>query len=49
MFYEEYFISSTLPHEVTRILYNYIVGTNDVDKEKRKNKIFGYKPASTLM
>jgi hypothetical protein len=33
VFYDEFYISSTLPHEDIQTLYSYLVGCGDVAKE----------------
>ena len=43
LFHEEFFISSTMEHEQTRLLYNYIIGTGDCERDYRKFKILTYK------
>jgi len=43
LFYEEYFVSSTLSHTETLPLYQYLVGFADCQKDFRKDKVFSYK------
>jgi hypothetical protein len=43
LFYDEYFISSTLSHKQTLPIYQYLVGFADCQKEFRKDKVFTFK------
>lgn len=43
LFYEEYFISSTLETQEALPLYQYLVGFADCQKELRKDKVFQFK------
>lgn len=43
--HEEFYISSTLPHEEIKTLYSYITGYGEAYRTKRKNKILSFKEA----
>jgi len=43
--HEEFYVSSTLPHEHIQPLYSYMIGCGDAYREKKKIKIFTYKEA----
>lgn len=46
LFHDEFFISSTLGNENAQLLYSYLVGCNEVLREDRRMKCFGYKEVS---
>lgn len=49
VFHEEFFISSTLPHDEIQTLYSYLIGTGECTRDKKKIKVFGYKePGKTI-
>ncbi len=45
VFHEEFYISSTLPHDDIQPLYSYLVGCGECNRENRKQKIYTYKEA----
>jgi hypothetical protein len=45
VFHDEFYISSTLPHEDIQTLYSYIIGCGECSRDKKKIKIFSYKEA----
>ena len=43
VFHEEFYISSTLSHDLIQPLYSYLVGCGDTQKDSRKFKVLNYK------
>lgn len=48
VFYDEYYITSTLNMTQVQPLYSYLVGCNEAHKNDRKIKIFQYKNIGPL-
>jgi len=47
--HEEFFISSTLPHDEIQTLYSYLIGCGECTRDKKKIKVFGYRePGKTI-
>jgi hypothetical protein len=45
VFHDEFYISSTLPHEDIQALYSYLVGCGECTRENRKQKVLSYREA----
>ena len=46
IFHEEFFISSTMNIKDAQIIYSYLVGSNEAQREERQLKCFGYSEVS---
>lgn len=46
LFHDEFFISSTLSNENSRILYSYLVGCSEAQREDRVTKCLMYEETS---
>lgn len=46
LFHDEFFISSTMSNENSRLLYSYLVGCSEALREDRRMKCFSYKEIS---
>ena len=46
LFHDEFFVSSTMENGNAQILYSYLVGCNEAQREDRRMKCYDYKEIS---
>ena len=46
LFHDEFFISSSMDNKSAQVLYSYLVGCNEAQREDRRMKCFSFKEVS---